>query len=263
MIVRTMRIWSDGLTAAMGTHEDKQQRQSEEVQRLFLRIIDEAAKNIVRIGEPELPFVPAEFREVVLSIHYQLSNCLKALSELNAAYDDLIVCYRVAASYPWENDEVTRHQHLNLAWSHFVNLCYLFEEKFKLVGKHFNVATAIFSIKNGSIDIRGGVREIQRLLGEHIRRRGQHVHQWNATHQAVKDFRLFETLRSAGQWPDDWPPFEEFYEAARDRLCEDISTAIDGMHETISGLLQKHGTQFEAMIQRYNELLEKFRSLAT
>lgn len=234
-------------------------RKNNELEEALKPIIDVAPKYLIRVDEPDLNFVPENLREGALAAHFQLTNCLKALFELQTVHDDLIVCSVVAAAYPWRKKEITRHEHLSLAWSQFVNLCYLFEEKFKLMGKHYNAALRLFAVKGGAIAVGDGVREISSVLGPHIQRRGRHVHQWYDAHPAVKDFRLFETLQVANNWPDGWPEFESFYEIARDELCREIAVAIDETNRIILKLLKDKGPQLAAIIVRYNGLIDRFK----
>lgn len=171
----------------------------------------------------------------------------------------MVVCAVAASKYPWVEEEITRHEHLSLVWSQFVNLCYLFEEKFKLVGYNYNAALRALSVEGDLIAVGDGVREIKGALGQHIKRRGRHVHQWYDAHPAVKDFRLFETIKISEEWPGDWPEFHSFYEVARDRVCSEIAAALQETSRIIVRLLAERGSQLVGLIVQHNELIDNSR----
>src|SRR5665647_1560108 len=94
---------------------------------LVAPIMKVAAENLLGLAEPDFEFVPEKLRGGMKAVHHRLSGELRALFELLTVYDDLMVCRILAQEYPWRKNELTRYEHLRLAWSQFARLGSNFE----------------------------------------------------------------------------------------------------------------------------------------
>ena len=101
-----------------------------------------------------------------------LSKALRGMFQLNAVYDQMIVAYRMAQRYPWDQRLIKRSEHLHFVWMVFTNLCYSFEEKFKLAAETHNSAAMAFKTA-GQIKVKEGVNRISKGLREHIQARNR------------------------------------------------------------------------------------------
>ncbi len=180
------------------------------------RKIDESIAEIVRDNNirflvdrrpfEKLCFAVAADRDTFETALVLLSTALRALVQLREVYDQMIVAYRMAQRYPWDQRLIKRSEHLHFVWMVFVNLCYLLEEKFKLAAKSHNAVVAAFK-RGNSINIQKGVGRISKGLRKHIRSRGEFTHQWRQSHEIISQYHTIELAHSLGRMPRDylWP----------------------------------------------------------
>src|SRR5439155_13157442 len=106
----------------------------------------------------DLAFESQEDKETFVAALNLLSQALRALFRLHTVCEEMIVVWRMAKVYPWNPRSVSRSQHLHFMWVLFVNLCYAFEEKFKLAANEHNNVLKIFKHKGG-IDVAAGMKK--------------------------------------------------------------------------------------------------------
>src|SRR5260370_35406487 len=156
------------------------------------REIDAALGKIVKVSIPYgvnkqsfdgLKFTNEQDKKTFELALTTLAQPLRGLFRLHTVYDEMVVLFRMAQAYPWNKRAISRSQHLHLVWLLFVNLCYSFEEKFKLAANAHNRALKAFGVAGG-IDVKNGIKRIGENLKEHIRKRGEQIHQWRRTHDA-------------------------------------------------------------------------------
>ena len=159
-----------------------------EIEGAFRSLIGDAAKNVITFDRLDLSSIKKKRdREMLLATQPLLFNCLKSVNELRGVYEDLIVCYYIARRFPWTNKKIKRSQHLHFVWSQFVHLCYLFEEKYKLAAGQCNTVLKAFRENPHKFDVKADLKRIDAHLGNHIRARGQHLHEWNIGYQKIND----------------------------------------------------------------------------
>jgi hypothetical protein len=151
----------------------------------------------------KLHFSVADDKKTFHTALVLLSRALRGLSQLNAVYDQMIVAYRMAQRYPWGHRLIKRSEHLHFVWMVFANLCYLFEEKFKLTAEAHNSAVVAFNT-TGQIKVNEGVKRISKGLREHIQARGEFTHQWRRSHEIIGQYSTIELAHSLGGMPKDF-----------------------------------------------------------
>ncbi len=186
----------------------------------------------------KLQFAVAADRDTFETALGLLSTALRGLLALNAVYDQMIVVYRMAERYPWDQRLIKRSEHLHFVWMVFVTLCYLLEEKFKVAAEAHNAAVAAFK-KGGKINIQAGVKRISKGLREHIQSRGEFTHQWRRSHEIISQYQTIELAHSVGGMPKDFK-VKTAYGWSRILILIEIRRAIGIVEDILFEAIEVH-----------------------
>lgn len=185
---------------------------------------------------------------------------MRASLQMKSVYDDTVVCHKMIGSFPWKKHRITRAQHLNFIWSQFTNLCYMFEERFKLFMGLQHRTMASFK-KRKVMSISDGIKDIRKALGAHIRQRGQNTHEWTTTNPHAQHFETIEFINSVEAQADgSLGNVDGQYRITRLLMRWEIETAIKFMEEM---LLKVYETQIPELVDCasiLNEVIDKSRT---
>lgn len=229
------------MTGAMDIRLKKKKRRWPRI--FSQRAIEEALRPIIRANS-SLTVARQEMQSlndaavVVVDAHSYISNAIVGILRLNGIYDEMVLFYRMAQMFPWNERMVTRSQHLHFVWLLFVNHCYAFEGKFKLAANEHNKAVRAYKASNG-IDVKSGMKRIKQGIGEHIRNRGEHTHQWRKTHDIVDDFGLIELASSLAEMPG-LPSMKVVRNWPKMVLAVEMQQAIAFMEEILLEVIVAH-----------------------
>lgn len=237
-------------------------KQEDRLASRIVKIMDPARTYLLRAEMPDYSNLKDEDARSVMSFaHSSLVNAVKAVFEVHAVYGEMRLVKKMASQYPWRSRALSKSEHLHLAWMLYVNLCYLFEEKYKRLGETVNPALMLFRRK-ASVDIGTGVKAIKKSVGAAIAARGRHWHQWNVGHKKIADYRLFEFIEMGDKWPDDWPSLNVLFQVSRDALKEDIDVAIAAMVRILDEIFDTIDTDLPDAIRQFNKTVEKANARA-
>ena len=170
-----------------------------------------------------------------------LGTAVMAIFEMNSVHDDLLVVKKMAKRYPWKPSHIKKSEHLKLVWFQHINLCYLFEEKVKLVltrSRHVDrLFRNVVEQKFDDASIRALHSKVKEHLGEHIRARGQTFHEWYQDHEYLKDYRTIELVHSFD--PEKFEQIEPIYWAVRSEICSEITASATFMEESLVEFFNK------------------------
>ncbi len=180
----------------------------------------------------------AEYKDTFETALTLASTALLGMLQLHGVYDQLIIVFRMASYFPWDERQIKRSEHLHFVWMVFADLCYLFEEKFKLMAQAHNDAVRAFKTRD-EIDVKVGVKRISKRLREHIKARGEHVHQWRRSHDVVGTLSTIELAHSFGGIPKDFD-VREAYGWSQTLIRSEIRKAISFVEEVLLDVIERH-----------------------
>jgi hypothetical protein len=227
---------------------------------LIAPIVKVAAENLLGLAEPDFEFVPEKLRRGMKAVHHRLSGELRALFELLTVYDDLMVCRILAQEYPWRKNELTRYEHLRLAWSQFVRLSGNFERHMDEVIQHHREALELFS-SDFELPDSGERLDQNGLKRAAADCRNRPVDRWYEVAPEPCAATIVADMRVASEWPDTLPPFTQYYEEAQSELVREIGAKIETVGPAVTGFLVGYGAALVDGIERYNEMITNFRRL--
>jgi hypothetical protein len=213
---------------------------------------------VVRSGRQDLHFLHDNNRHGVELALGQMGACMRAFFELHTVYSQTRLTLSMAKRYPWRNGHPSRSEHLGFAWFQHVNLCYMFREKYKLSANRFNHLMGSFN-RSDQEDVAVGLKRIDKTIGDFIRSRGQHVHEWNAEDEHVKFFAMMEFINQhkteglANQ-------AQSAYGIAKLFLVSDIRKASDFMEEFILDSIAGYMAKYKELVDYFNDILEQLKT---
>jgi hypothetical protein len=158
-------------------------------------------------------------------------------------------------SYPWKRNRVTRSQHLHFVWGHFTNLCYLFEERYKLFVQMQHQMQSTFR-KQRTIAIRDGIKEIRTALGAHIRQRGQNTHEWSTSNPHAESFRTIEFINLYHPQTGPLGNVTGHYRITRMLMRWEIETALHFMEDFLLLVFRKQIPEIAECATLFNEIVK-------
>lgn len=208
---------------------------------------------------PKPNFVELNNRKLELAldgVRDLIGATMRASLQMNGIYDDTIICHRMIGAYPWKKHRISRAKHLEFVWAQFTNLCYLFEERFKLFMNLQHRTMATFGKRKiGSIS--EGIKEIRKVLGTHIRQRGQNTHEWSTSNPHAQHFASIELINSFE--PQENGPLGNVagqFRITRLIMRWEIETAIRFMECFLIDLLDKQIPELVTCTSIFNKLIE-------
>jgi hypothetical protein len=156
----------------------------------------------------------------------------------------------MSKKYPWHGTEITKSDHFYFVWFNFTNQCYLYRTRTKIFFNHYNKACMPFKLPVQSVSEK--LNQVDEGLGEYIRHRGQHVHEWAESHVSYRGFEAAEMMFSLfGEFSDD---VSDRYKDAKWLMSYHITRGLDFMSGHFAGL---EPTPSDAII----EIMGKFAKL--
>lgn len=160
---------------------------------------------------------------------------MSAYSEVSARYaqvqsiiEDTWKIYHMSRKYPWHNSTISKSDHFHFVWLSFTHHCYLFEER---VGKFYSSWDALRSHLNLP-KVNGGshIKHITKhRLGEYIKHRGMHTHQWNVTH---KSYSTYQILAHLAEHDEDYQnQASSYYFETKQEIMAHVASGVGMMAE--------------------------------
>jgi hypothetical protein len=200
-----------------------------------------------------------KLREALYEVQNLVGGAIRATLQIHSIYESTIVCHKMVQSYPWKRNRITKSQHLYFVWSQFTNLCYLFEERLKLLIDLQNRTLGMFQ-KQKSLKISDWIKKIRKSLGAHIRERGQNTHEWSKSNPHAEYFATIEFINSIE------PQSEGLlgnligqYRVTRMLMRWEIEAAIKFMEVFLLDLFAKQVPELVSCALIFNELVERSR----
>lgn len=148
------------------------------------------------VAETSFEFVKPDDRSVFAIVYPRLANAVIRLVQLQSVCEHTYKCRRMARRYPWAKTPISQSDHLYFVWFNFTNHCYLFRERTKLFANDYNSLRSIFG--QDKKNVKQYLDEIDGLLAEHIKHRGQHVHEYHNDHISYSNLGLVELVEKLG-----------------------------------------------------------------
>lgn len=136
-------------------------------------------------------------------LQYRSGRCLAAYMQFYSVGEELATAHRMLARYPWHGTEITKVQHLETTWFLVQNLCYHFKEKAKLFFNEQKRVSKIYGVEQTDW-IKNVLKEIDQVMGEAIKDRGNTVHGWNSRVQETYFLSMIEVLEASPNNERDW-----------------------------------------------------------
>jgi len=181
---------------------------------------------------------------------------MRAALQIHSVYGDTVVCHKMIGSFPWKQHRISRAQHLRFVWAQFTNLCYQFEERYKLFLNLQHRTMATFK-KKKTASISDGIKRIRKVLGPHIRQRGQNTHEWSTSNPHVEHFETIEFINSIEPQADG--PLGNVagqFRITRLLMRWEIETAIKFMEEMLLDTFEEQIPLLSETATTFNELIE-------
>lgn len=233
---------------------------------------DALAKNLFPIIQAGKPYIfkhpKVDFSDIgdkklehaLDGVRNLLGATMRASLQLSSIYDDTAVCHKMIGAYPWKPNRVSKAQHLHFVWAQFTNLCYLFEERFKLFMNLQHRSATTFG-KRRVYSITEGVKTIRKSLGSHIRQRGQNTHEWSTSNPHAEHFASIEFINSIE--PQEEGPLGNVagqFRITRLLMRWEIENGIHFMEDFLLELFDKQIPELVGYASIFNELIERARN---
>jgi len=144
------------------------------------------------MGDAYFKKIDPNFRNDAIAIRNYLRNAYFSIVSINSVISDVEMCARMIGRYPWHGTDISKGDHFEFVWSNFTNHCYIFEERTKQLGKHFNEVAKIFN--RDKINVGPWIKKINKEIGEHIAFRGAHIHVWSRNYEGYEHFKLIDSV---------------------------------------------------------------------
>ncbi len=200
-----------------------------------------------------------ELEHALYNLRNLIGATMRASMQINGVYEDTIVCHKMIGSFPWNQRRISKAQHLRFVWAQFTNLCYMFEERFKLFMNLQHKTMASFK-KRKSQSIAEGLKKIRGALGPHIRQRGQNTHEWSTSNPHAEHFDTIEFINSVEQQSDG--PLGNVvgqFRTTRMLMRWEIETALKFMEDFLLDMFETQIPELAECASVFNELVEKAR----
>lgn len=170
---------------------------SELVRSLISAIGDNARRAIfVAKGQPNPVVADAEAQRLIDALSYRIDRALSRYVQLHRIIEDAEKCRLMAGRFPWRGSTISKSDHFYFVWFNFTNQCYLFRERAKEFLNDMNALRRLF--RDPESNVGPTLKKIDKALGEHIRHRGTHVHEWHNDHLSYSTFSIIEHLGESG-----------------------------------------------------------------
>jgi hypothetical protein len=181
---------------------------------------------------------------------------MRAALQIHSAYGDTVICNKMIGSFPWKKHRISRAQHLRFVWAQFTSLCYQFEERYKLFMNLQHRTMATFK-KKKIATISDGVKRIRKVLGPHIRQRGQNTHEWSTSNPHAEHFETIEFINSIKPQTDGpLGNVADQFRITRLLMRWEIETAIKFMEEMLLDTFEEQISSLAETATMFNELIE-------
>jgi len=185
-----------------------------------------------------------------------LGATMRAALQIHSVYGDTVICHKMIGSFPWKRRGISRAHHLRFVWGQFTNLCYQFQERYKLFMNLQHRTMATFKQKKtGSIS--DGLKRIRKVLGPHIRERGQNTHEWSKSNPHAEHFETIEFINSVEPQPAG--PLGNVvgqFRITRMLMRWEIETTIKFMEEMLLDTFEQQIPPLAKTATMFNELIE-------
>jgi hypothetical protein len=183
-------------------------------------------------------------------------NCMTSIFEFSRPLEDLVLFDYMASRYPWRSKRITRAKHLEFIWFQFLNLCYLFKEKYRVCWNRHNRLMQALGRAHRE-DVAAGLKEIDTALGAFIRSRGQHTHEFGVYHQRITTLSTIEFVREHRDVVVKLDDEGRSYRIARGLVREDIERARQFMVEFLGKAARGFLKEYSAAVTNFNKLIDK------
>jgi len=213
---------------------------------------------LIRSDKEGLPFIQDDAKRQSYEIcAHKLGICFRAFLELHTVLDNMHLTLGMSNRYPWGGKTLSKSQHLYFVWFQFVNLCYVFETKYKLSANQYNDLMKFFQI-GAEENVKNGLKIIRKKIGHYIRDRGNYTHEWYVNHQAVHLFHLVEFLHNHGKEVSGLH-VSDHYVDAKYFLYNDIKVAIVFMEGFLLEALDGYIGHLGEITGIFSENIEQMR----
>jgi hypothetical protein len=231
----------------------------DDLKELMAPIVSVAAAHLMELSEAKFEFVPDYARSGIAAVYRRLRDEVKGLLALCTVHGDLVACRMTAQEFPWHDDELSRSQHLKLAWSRFRRLAAIFESELKAVCECHKEAVMMFSVD-------AEVPEAETYLGPTSPPSDGYVggrsgSRWDEEAPDPACATAYADMTVGCERRDTHPSLGGSYEEARDELLGEIDAQIETVRETIRGVLRDHAAALGGLIERFNDMVRNFREL--
>lgn len=233
-----------------------------ELVRLYSPLLEAAKKYVIVPGRLKLsPNVDKAVATDVEAIHELVVEAVRATFALRSVYEDLLLCKIMSKSFPWKSKKISKAQHLGFVWEQFVNLCYLFEERYKVAGEAINRCHMAFGAEKKLFEKIGeGTKKIKKHLGEQIAARGRHVHESSSHDQLIKEFSIIELADRLSKKKGELGNIDAHYRNVRRVLGSDVQNAAYVVEGFISEFMNRHGEKLTEHVNRFNGIIEQLQA---
>jgi hypothetical protein len=198
-------------------------------------------------------------RRAVHLIHYRLYEALQALFELKSVHDDVLLTIKMSRRGPWRGCGIRRSEYLKLVWFLHINLCYLFEEKVKLVRKTFEAVARLLPDRFDASRLGAVQKGVSSALKKHVRARGQTFHQWYQHHKLLQDYRVIE-LADRFDGDKKRELVTGLYRLIRQILADEIGESAAVMDLCLIHLARKEGSHLASCFKMLEKLWANCRT---
>jgi hypothetical protein len=187
---------------------------------------------------------------------HEMWNCMYSIFEFQRPPKDLILIDYMAARYPWRSRRLTRSKHLEFLWFQFLNLNYLFKEKYRVCANRHNRLMEKLGHPHRE-EVTAGLKEIDKAIGKFIRKRGQYTHEWGGYHDRITALSSIEFISRHGDVDVTSDDESKHFRIARGLLREDIASAQKFMKEFVERASRGFVREYSAAVSHFNRAIEK------
>jgi hypothetical protein len=231
-----------------------------EITKMLLPLIDVGKHHIITGEKSNFADIKNKrLEEALYQVRDVIGGAMRASFHINRIYEDAIVCHKMVQSYPWKRNRITKSEHLHFIWSQFTNLCYLFEERYKLLVNMQHRMQRVFR-KQKSISVKEGIKQIRKTLGDHIRQRGQNTHEWSTSNPHAEHFATIELINSHEPQEGHLGNVKNQYRLTRMLMRWEVETSIRFMERFLLELFAKQIPDVVECTSLFNKIVEQARA---
>ena len=201
---------------------------------------------------------PSIIRELS-SRRARIGPCISALMQLDSAFDDCACPLSLMRKLRFGKSSPKYSTRLRLYWTAFLNACYTYSEKVKLVTKQCELAKRDF----GNAEIVGSFSDLRKrtikLLHPYIRERGEVVHEWHRDHQGIFVLGMVEILGvdKDSRYHDD---IHGHFDDAKHRILQDVKIGFEKLQILHIPILRDIAVELTSAASNFNKDVEKSKS---